>query len=202
MKTIQFIAVAAAAGLMAGCSTNDHRSVSSNDHATPGTSMNAAGGATSEPVGQTDMAGSPGASVNNPNQASYSSYNSSSTMPDTAAALSSERSQLSFDQLPASVQSTIRNQIGDQQITKIKQETKDGQTAYKIEFQRKDWYSMRPTITVAADGSILKESHLKKNYEAAGAQAPENQSGANSIGSQANPSGVNASTNTMTGGEK
>ena len=72
------------------------------------------------------------------------------------------REAVTIDQLPQAAQVTIRNQIGDDQIVKIKQETRDGQTAYRVELQRKDWHSERPTLVVAADGSILKERHMPR----------------------------------------
>jgi hypothetical protein len=112
------------------------------------------------------------------------------------------RANLALEQLPAAAQTTIRNQVGDQQIVSIRPETKDGETAYKVELQKKSWHAMKPSLIVAADGSLLKESHMPGPAinEAAGAQAPR---GTESMGSQANPSGsVPTITNGVSGAEE
>jgi hypothetical protein len=83
------------------------------------------------------------------------------------------RHVLSIADLPQPAQTTIRNQIGAEPIAKIKQESKDGQTSYRVELPRPHWYSERPSLLVAGDGSLLKESHMKNINEAAGAQTPQ-----------------------------
>ncbi|HZM03212.1 MAG TPA: hypothetical protein VFC44_09325 [Candidatus Saccharimonadales bacterium] len=70
----------------------------------------------------------------------------------------SESSAMTINQLPPAAQTTVRNEIGSQPISCIKQETKDGQTAYKVELQRQGMSPMHESLVVAADGSILKES--------------------------------------------
>jgi len=70
----------------------------------------------------------------------------------------SETSAMTINQLPPAAQTSVRNEIGSQPISCIKQETKDGQTAYKVELERQGMSPMRESVTVAADGSIIKES--------------------------------------------
>ena len=174
MKTIQLISMVAAAGLIAGCSSTG--SQSGNYTTTP----NPPNGPSVDMSRNTD--GTAGNSAYNFNQGSYNPPGA----PGNEGKSDEAKTDVTIDQLPQAAQQSIRNQVGDQQIAKIKQETKDGQTAYRVELQRKDWYSMRPSLLVAADGAILKESHLQKINEAAGSQTPQSSS---SMGSQANPSG-------------
>jgi len=82
-------------------------------------------------------------------------------------------SSLTFRDLPQAVQSAVRGQIGDQQIRAIKTETNEGETEYKIQLERRSGSLFRPMLLVAANGLILKESHMGKTiHEAAGAEAP------------------------------
>jgi hypothetical protein len=142
-KTIQVLSLAASAALIVGCSSNEYTQTPTPPN---GTSVDMS----------RNSDGTAGNTAYNFNQGSYT-----------------PKPEVTLDQLPQAAQITIRNQIGDDQIVKIKEVSKDGQTAYRVELQRKDWHSERPTLVVAADGSILKESHMRTINEAAGAQAPE-----------------------------
>ena len=142
-KTIQILSLAASAALIAGCSSNEYTQTPTPPN---GTSVDMS----------RNSDGTAGNTAYNFNQGSYT-----------------PKQDVTLDQLPQAAQITVRNQIGDDQIVKIKEVTRDGQTAYRVELQRKDWHSERPALVVAADGSILKESHLKTIDEPAGAQAPE-----------------------------
>ncbi len=79
---------------------------------------------------------------------------------------------ISFKQLPPAAQTTVRNEIGSQPIAAITKEYKYGEPTYRIEVERK---GINPTLWVAADGSIIRESRALFGYnqqmnEAAGAQ--------------------------------
>jgi hypothetical protein len=158
MKTVGIISMAAAAGLIVGCASNQYTTTPTPPN---GTSVDMSR--------NTD--GTAGNSAYNFNQGTYSPPGSPGN---------EVKSELSLDQLPQAAQTTIRNQIGNESIAKIKQETKDGQTAYRVELQRQDWYGARPSLLVAEDGAILKESHMQKINEAAGAEAPQSSSSASS----------------------
>jgi hypothetical protein len=96
---------------------------------------------------------------------------------------------MNFNQIPPAAQATVRNEIGNQPIEAITKEVKYGEPSYRIEVQRP---GLNPTIWVAADGSIIKESRrlvgsnepryqyqIQPHYqvnEAAGAQAPATRS--------------------------
>lgn len=108
---------------------------------------------------------------------------------------------LTLDQLPRAAQSSIRNEIGSKQISSITEESKNGETAYKVEVQRPDFYSMRPSLIVGSDGAVLKESRsLSSRHvnEAAGAENseanakwPSSSPDSTQAPSEANPSGTN-----------
>jgi hypothetical protein len=79
---------------------------------------------------------------------------------------------VAFNQLPPAAQATVRNEIGTQPIAQITQESKYGETTYRVEVERK---GINPTLWVAGDGSIIKESgslvvESRRMNEAAGAQ--------------------------------
>lgn len=79
----------------------------------------------------------------------------------TAFSARAESHKLGFNQLPDAVQTTVRSEIGDQNIamiTEVKQETKRGQTAYLISVDRKGLYPKQGKILVSDDGRILKKS--------------------------------------------
>lgn len=146
MKNIRLISCGAALGILAACSTVLPALADPNDgNAQPTTSANSA-----TTQGTTDQSG-------NPSMATASS------------------ATLSFQDLPQAVQNTVRGQIGDQQIREVKQETKDGQTAFKIELVQRAGWLFHPTLIVAANGAILKESHMAKVNEAAGANTTPQQ---------------------------
>jgi hypothetical protein len=63
--------------------------------------------------------------------------------------------QISFNQLPRAAQATVRNEVGNQPISLITKEYKYGETSYRIEVEHK---GLNPTLWVAQDGSIIKES--------------------------------------------
>ena len=182
-KTMQLVSLAAAASVFVGCSSNRGESSANNNPSSPaaGTSYNTSGGNTSDTA--TTASG-----AQNENTASSSG---------SSGFLGIGGKDVTIDQLPTAAQQTIRNTIGDQQIAKIRQETKDGQTAYKVELQKKGFFAMRPDLIVAADGSIIKESHMEKVNEAAGAQNPQSQQG--QPNSQLNQSEAqpNSSTNSV-----
>lgn len=104
---------------------------------------------------------------------------------------------MTLDQLPQAAQTTVRNEVGDTQIYSIKQESKDGQTAYKVEVDRRGFYPMRPSLIVAQDGSILKESRDLANRhstvnEAAGAENSTGSQQNGDIGTQSGTSNANS----------
>jgi hypothetical protein len=111
-------------------------------------------------------------------------------------------SAMTINQLPPSAQTTVRNEVGDEQISSIKEENKEGQTAYRIELDHRNVDMMRDYIVVAADGSILKESrHLASTHnkmtEPAGSQnnadqtTPTASPNSTQAPAEANPNGVN-----------
>lgn len=206
-KIIQLVSLAAAAGVIVGCSSENGRSSSYNGNnpsaasdtstaSASGQNMNYANGGTiTSSSGNTMATGNEGTGyqLNNPADQAAANVN------HAEAEGHFSHTKLTIDQLPQAAQTTIRGQIGDQQVTSITEETKDGQTCYKVELPRKSWFSLRPQLTVGADGSLVAESHMKNIYEAAGAD----NSGTNSVGSQANPSGqVPAVTNGPSGVEE
>jgi hypothetical protein len=189
-KTILLVSLATAAGVMVGCSTSSKESSDSNSNPAPGTSYNSnptSGGANSDTTYNGASGSQAGASQSASDQTASSQTASSSSSSGSSGFLGMGGKDVTFDQLPQAAQTTIRNQIGDQQVAKIREETKDGQTAYKIELQKKNWHSLRPDLIVAADGSIIKESHMEKVNEAAGAQAP----GSSAAGSSTNSTSSN-----------
>jgi hypothetical protein len=82
---------------------------------------------------------------------------------------------MTLEQLPPAAQTTVRNEVGEQHIYGIQQCSKDGQNCYKVEVERSRYALAKPTLYVAQDGSIIKESHSladRRNQinEPAGAQ--------------------------------
>jgi hypothetical protein len=68
---------------------------------------------------------------------------------------------ISFNQMPPAAQATVRNEVGSQPIAAITTEYKYGEPTYRIEVERK---GINPTLWVAADGSIIKESRSLFSY--------------------------------------
>ncbi|MGZ5543910.1 MAG: hypothetical protein ACXWIU_04485 [Limisphaerales bacterium] len=62
---------------------------------------------------------------------------------------------MNFNELPPAVQATVRNEIGNQPIAAITREKKYGEPSYRVEVQEP---GLNPTVWVAKDGSIIKES--------------------------------------------
>ena len=60
---------------------------------------------------------------------------------------------LTFTQLPAAVQKTVRAQEPNAPIASIHKRTKDGQVWYDVSFKEK---GLNPKITVAEDGTLIK----------------------------------------------
>jgi hypothetical protein len=86
--------------------------------------------------------------------------------------------RISFNQLTPAAQATVRQEIGNQPIINITREYTYGDPSYRVEVERK---GVNPTLWVASDGSIIKESRrlIGSNVqlnEAAGAQRPASQS--------------------------
>lgn len=63
--------------------------------------------------------------------------------------------RMSFNQMTPAAQRTVRQEIGNQPIAAITREYKYGDPSYRVEVERP---MMNPTLWVAADGSIIKES--------------------------------------------
>ena len=61
---------------------------------------------------------------------------------------------VTIDQVPAAVKATILKEAGDNTITEIEEETKDGVTVYEAEWLNADGKEVE--IKVAADGTLLK----------------------------------------------
>src|ERR1700677_982716 len=108
---------------------------------------------------------------------------------------------LTLNHLPPVAQSSIRDEIGHQHIYSIKQETKDGQTPYRVEGERHGFYPTRPSLIVSQDGAVLKESRRLASRpvnEAAGAETTDGSASTPSSSpdspqapSEANPAGTN-----------
>jgi len=62
---------------------------------------------------------------------------------------------VTIDQVPPEVAKTIRAEAGDNQITEIEEETKNGVTVYEAEWRTADGKEVE--IKVAADGTLLKK---------------------------------------------
>lgn len=62
---------------------------------------------------------------------------------------------VNFNQMPRAAQATVRQEIGNQPIEAITKEVKYGEPSYRIEVQSP---GPNPTLWVAADGSIIRES--------------------------------------------
>ena len=83
-----------------------------------------------------------------------------------------EGERISFNQMTPEAQATVRTEIGNQPITAITREYKYGDPTYRVEVQRA---TINPTLWVAADGSIIKESrrlvgaNMTPVYDPAGA---------------------------------
>jgi len=120
MKIVTLISLAAAAGMVAGCSSDEYA---------------------------------------NSNTAGPYGYNYGG---DT-------KYVLTLDQLPQPAQIAILAQINGQPIARIRQEIREGKTVYRVDLQRADWATGRPSLVVAADGALLSESGMPI-YEAAGAE--------------------------------
>src|SRR4051812_47330011 len=63
--------------------------------------------------------------------------------------------RISFNQMTPAAQNTVRNEVGNQPITAITRENKYGDPSYRVEVARP---TINPSLWVAADGSIIKES--------------------------------------------
>jgi hypothetical protein len=62
---------------------------------------------------------------------------------------------INFNQMTLAAQATVRHEIGNQPITAITKEVKYGDPSYRVEVQQ---LGLNPTLWVAANGSIIKES--------------------------------------------
>jgi hypothetical protein len=88
---------------------------------------------------------------------------------------------ITFNELPPAAQATVRNEIGTQPITSITRQYEFGEPSFRVEVEQS---GLNPSLWVAQDGSIIKESrrlvsanqqqYVQPSYqmnEAAGAQA-------------------------------
>jgi hypothetical protein len=66
---------------------------------------------------------------------------------------SEKGTKVSLDQLPESVQKTIRAEAGDAKVENVRKMTKHGQTCYQATFDKEN---MKGKLTVAEDGSLLQ----------------------------------------------
>lgn len=86
--------------------------------------------------------------------------------------------RVNFNQMTPAAQATVRQEIGNQPITAITRDYEYGDPSYRVEVQRP---GINPSLWVAADGSIIKESrrlvgaNMAMN-EPAGAQVKTSQS--------------------------
>ncbi len=64
-----------------------------------------------------------------------------------------EQASSEFNQLPPSVQKTVRAQAPNAEIADVEQKTRDGMTIYQIEFRDKARF---PAMEVAADGTLMR----------------------------------------------
>lgn len=67
---------------------------------------------------------------------------------------------LAWSAVPANVQSTIRNQAGNDPISQIKMDTENGAIVYCVTFESRKAAYPRPELVVASDGSIVKEKNM------------------------------------------
>ncbi|HEX3719654.1 MAG TPA: hypothetical protein VH595_17010 [Verrucomicrobiae bacterium] len=79
---------------------------------------------------------------------------------DVGTSVTAVPESLAWRQLPANVQSTIRDQAGNDPISQIKMDTKNGATVYCVTFETRKAAYPRPELVVAPDGSIVKEKNM------------------------------------------
>jgi hypothetical protein len=132
MKVATWFSLMAAAGLMAGCSSEPV-----NNNMT---------GATAPDLTMSAPFSSDAAGAENPGVPPLS---------DAYLPLG-----LTLDQLPPAAQATIRQQARDRIIFRIRRESRDGKNVYKVELKRQGWDLFHGTLIVAADGTVVKEAHI------------------------------------------
>jgi len=69
-----------------------------------------------------------------------------------ATSLASAGDDLTFDQLPKAVQTTVKREVGAGQISEIERDIKRGRTVYEIEFITEN---KQFEIEVGEDGALL-----------------------------------------------
>jgi hypothetical protein len=79
---------------------------------------------------------------------------------DVGTSVTAAPTSLAWRELPANVQSTIHDQAGNDPISQIKMDTKNGATVYRITFECRKAAYPRPELVVAPDGSIVKEQNM------------------------------------------
>lgn len=81
-------------------------------------------------------------------------------------------SRMEFEQVPKAVQRTItsmRSQADATPVGQITREMHEGQTVYRVQFQRRPGQLFHPTLIVAENGDLLESFHVG---EPAGANLP------------------------------
>src|SRR5688572_12070188 len=58
-------------------------------------------------------------------------------------------------QLPAAVQKTLNQQKGTDTVKDIEKETRNGQTVYEVELNRR---GLNPKLVIAEDGSVVRDA--------------------------------------------
>ncbi len=85
-----------------------------------------------------------------------------------------EEKQVSLDEVPAAVKTTIMRETANGHIKEIEVETADGKSTYEVEFVR-DGRTFE--IAIAADGSLLSEDNEEKEEQTAEAEEQERKVG-------------------------
>jgi hypothetical protein len=164
MKNIRLISfgVGALAVCLCGATTGRAGSQdSTGSSANQGTVSEYSNPATSGSVSRSTAAEN--ATVNSPATAQVGSSANQGTVSEYGNPATSNQATsrtLAAQDLPQPVKSTVHRYTDDNSIHTIKEETKKGQTAYKIKLNRPSGSLFHPTLIVAADGSVLSESHM------------------------------------------
>lgn len=73
----------------------------------------------------------------------------------TAFGISAFAEKITETQLPAAVQRTLNQQKGTDTVKDIEKETRNGQTVYEVELNRR---GLNPKIVIAEDGSLVRDA--------------------------------------------
>ena len=77
-----------------------------------------------------------------------------------------------LEQLPPPARETVERTIGNDPIRSVKTQTKSGTEVYLVKLDRRPGTEAYPTVLVAQDGTLVRESHMD-NAATSMTQAPE-----------------------------